>query len=70
MYISDIDVGLNSFISNFADNKKIGKSVIDDLDRLASRMTREKSRIVQKVEMRFNVNKCHILKVGAKTKKN
>ncbi len=36
VYISDINVGLNSFISNFADDKKIGKSIIDDLDRLAS----------------------------------
>ncbi len=69
VYISDIDVRLNSFMSNFADNKKIRKSIINDLDKLPSRKTGNKSRLVQKVEMHFNVNKCHILKVGAKNKK-
>ncbi len=42
VYISDIDIGINSFISNFADNKKIRKLIIDDLDRLPSRKTRKK----------------------------
>ncbi len=30
MYISDIDVGLNNFISKFVNNKKIGNSLIED----------------------------------------
>ncbi len=33
IYINDIDVGLNNFIAKFADNTKIGKSVISDRDR-------------------------------------
>ncbi len=41
---------------------------MDDLDRLPSRKTRKKSIIVRKLEMRFNVNKCRILKVDTKTK--
>ncbi len=33
MYINDIDVGLNNFISRFADDAIIGNSIIDDRDR-------------------------------------
>ncbi len=32
MYINDIDVGFNIFISKFADDTKIGNSIIDDCD--------------------------------------
>ncbi len=34
IYINDIDVGLNNLISNFADDKKIGNSIITDNDRM------------------------------------
>ncbi len=34
IYINDIGVGLNNFISKFADNTKIGKSIITDHDRV------------------------------------
>ncbi len=34
IYISDIDVGLNNFIAEFANDTKIGNSVISDRDRL------------------------------------
>ncbi len=34
IYINDIDVGLNNFISKFADDTKIGNSIVDDRDRL------------------------------------
>ncbi len=33
IYINDIDLGLNNFIAKFADNTKIGSSVISDCDR-------------------------------------
>ncbi len=33
IYINDIDLGLNSFIAKFADDTKIGYSVISDCDR-------------------------------------
>ncbi len=34
IYINDIAVGLNNFISKFADDAKIEKSIVDDRDRL------------------------------------
>ncbi len=34
IYINDIDVGLNNFISKFADDTKIGNSIVDVRDRL------------------------------------
>ncbi len=33
IYINDIDLGLNNFIAKFADDTKIGNSVISDRDR-------------------------------------
>ncbi len=69
LFIVYMDVGFNSFTSNFADDKKIGKSIIDDLDRLPSRKIRKKYEIVQNVVMHLHVNKCHIPKVGANNKK-
>ncbi len=33
IYINDIDVGLNNFVGKFADDVKIGNSVISDCDR-------------------------------------
>ncbi len=32
--VHDINVGLNNFISKFADGKEIGNSIIDDRDRV------------------------------------
>ncbi len=34
IYINDIDVGLNNFMSKFADDTKIGNSIITDHDRM------------------------------------
>ncbi len=33
IYINDIDIGLNNFIAKFAEDTKIGNSVISDRDR-------------------------------------
>ncbi len=70
IYINDIDVGLNSFISKFADATKIGNSIITDHDRMSLQedliMISEWS---QGWEMPFNVNKCHVLHVDTRNQK-
>ncbi len=35
IYINDIDVGLNNFTSKFADDTKIGNSIITDHNRMS-----------------------------------
>ncbi len=70
IYINDIDVGLNNFISKFADDTKIGKSIITDHDRMSLQEDLRKiSEWSQRWEMSFNVNKCHILQAGTRKKK-
>ncbi len=70
IYINDIDVGLNIFISKFADDTKISNSIITDHDTMILQEDLRKiSEWSQKSEMPFNVNKCHILQVGTRNKK-
>ncbi len=73
IYINDIDVGLNNLISKFADDTKIGNSIITDHDRMSLQEDlRKTSDWSQRWEMPFNVTKCHILQVGRRNhlKKN
>ncbi len=44
IYINDIDVGLNNFISKFADDAKIGISIITDRDRISLQEDQRKYR--------------------------
>ncbi len=70
IYINDIDVGLNSFFSKFADDAKIGNSIITDHDRMSFQEDLKKiSEWSQRREMPFNVNKCHVLQVGTRNQK-
>ncbi len=70
IYINDIDVGLNNFISKSADDTKIGNSIIDDRDRLKIQENLRKiSQWSESWEMAFNVNTCHILHVGIRNQK-
>ncbi len=70
IYINDIDGGLNIFISTFADDTKIGNSIVDDPDRLnLHEDLRKISQWSERWEMSFNINKCHILHVGTKKQK-
>ncbi len=70
IYINDIDVGLNNFIVKFADDTKIGNSVISDRDRQILQDDLSKiSAWSARWEMLFNVNKCHILQVGTRNLK-
>ncbi len=70
VYINDIDLGLNNFKAKFADNTKIGNSVISDSDRRSLQEDLRKiSAWSDRWEMPFNPNKCHILQVGTRNKK-
>ncbi len=69
-YINDIDVGLNNFISKFADDTKIGNSIVDGRYRLnLQEDLRNISQWSDRWEIPFNVNKYHILHVGTKNQK-
>ncbi len=70
IYINDIDVGLNTFISKSSDDTKIGNSIVDDRDRLnLQKDLRKISQWSERWEMPFNVNKYHILLVGKRKQK-
>ncbi len=70
IYVNDIDVGLNNLISKFADNAKIGNSVITDRDRMILQEDPRKiSEWSQRWEMHFNAKKCHILQAGTRNQK-
>ena len=65
IYINDIDVGLNNFISKFADDTKIGNTIITDEDRI--KLQQDLNRIAEwssNWQMPFNVGKCQVLHVG------
>ncbi len=70
IYINDIDLGLSNFIAKFADDTKIGHSVISDCDRQSLQEDLRKiSAWSDRWEMPFNINKCHILQIGTRNKK-
>ncbi len=70
IYINDIDVVLNNFISKFPDGTNIGNSLVDDRDRLNLQEDQRKiSQWSERWKMPFNVNKCHILHVGTRNQK-
>ncbi len=70
IYINDIDVGLNNFISKFADDMIIGNCIITDHDRMSlQKDLRKISEWSQRWGMPFNANKCHVLQVGTRNQK-
>ncbi len=67
IYINDFDVRLNIYISKFADDTKIGNSIITDQDRMTLQEDLRKiSEWSQRWEMPFNIKKFHILQVGTR----
>ncbi len=67
IYISDINVGSNNFIEKFADDTKIGNSVIFDRDRQSLQYDLSKiSAWSARWEIPFNVKKCHSFQVGTR----
>ncbi len=67
--MNDIDVGLNSLISKFADDTKIEDSILTDHDRMSLQEDMRKiADWSQRWEIPFNVNKCLVLRVVQGTK--
>ncbi len=61
---------LNSFISKFADDTKIGNAIVDDRYRFnLQEALRKISKLFERWQMPFNINKCHILHVGTRNQK-
>ncbi len=62
IYINGIDIGVNNFIAKFANDMKIGNSIITDCDGMSLQEDlRKTSEWSERWEMPFNVNKCYIL---------
>ncbi len=71
IYINNIDLGLNNFISKFVDDMKITNSVLSEGDgRSLQEYLCKISDWSVKCEMPFNINKCQILQVGFASIKN
>ncbi len=69
--INNIDLGLNKFISKFADDSKTVNAVLSESDRRSLQEDLHKiSDYSVKWEMPFNMNKCQILQVGSRNIKN
>ncbi len=67
IYINDVDVGLNNRISKFAEDTKIGYSVLTVEDRVSLQEDLQKNSVwSDRWEKPFNVNKCQVLQVGKK----
>ena len=66
IYVNDIDDGLNSKISKFADDTKIASKVTttDDRDNLQNDLDRL-ANWAHKWQMKFNVEKCKVLHIGS-----
>ncbi|MCP4269716.1 MAG: hypothetical protein GY777_29780, partial [Candidatus Brocadiaceae bacterium] len=65
IYINDLDTGVNSSISKFADDTKIGRVINSVEDKRALQMDLDVlHEWANKWQMEFNVNKCKVLHMG------
>ena len=70
IYINDLDEGIQSNISKFADDTKLGGSVNCEED--AMRMQGDLDRLggwAYAWQMQFNVDKCEVIHFGGKNRK-
>ena len=71
VYINDLEIGLKSTVSKFADDTKVGGKVLTTAD--CENIQRDLDRIVQwseKWQMPFNVDKCKVMHVGPRNIKH
>ena len=65
IYINDLDSGISSDVSKFADDTKIGKLIRSDSDVIDLQADLDKmSEWTNRWQMEFNITKCKVLSVG------
>ena len=66
MYLNDLDTGITSNLSKFADDTKIGRSIrnLEDSQALQGDLDRLYDWSV-KWQMKFNIDKCKVIKMGS-----
>ena len=65
IYINDLDSGISSDVSKFADDTKIGRVIRSDTDVIALQTDLDKMNEWSNIwQMKFNINKCKVLNVG------
>ncbi len=70
IYINDINIGHNNFISKFDNDTKIGNTIITNHNRISLQEDMRKiSNWSQRWKMPYNINKCHILQVSTRNQK-
>ena len=65
IYINDLDIGISSDLSKFADDTKLGRAIRADSDAVV--MQEELtilSNWAEKWQMKFNIDKCSVLSIG------
>ena len=68
VYINDIDLGLISKLSKFADDSKLCKNICTEADR--DLLQQDLDRLAewsQQWQMKFNVEKCAVIHIGHKS---
>ena len=69
VYINDIDLGLISKLSKFADDSKLCKNICTEADREALQQDLDRlDEWSQQWQMKFNVDKCSVIHIGHKNK--
>ncbi|KAK8727094.1 hypothetical protein OTU49_009939, partial [Cherax quadricarinatus] len=66
IYINDLDEGITSDISKFADDTKIGRIIDSNVD--VRELQKDLDKLYswsEKWQMQFNVDKCKVLKLGS-----
>ena len=65
IYINDLDIGITSKISKFADDTKIGRSITNENDTEALQRDLDSlHKWADDWQMKFNVDKCSVIKFG------
>ena len=65
IYINDLDNGISSDVSKFADDTKVGRLIRSDADVIALQADLDRMKEwTDRWQMQFNINKCKVLSVG------